>query len=66
MDGLEQLRSQQATEWHYYPNMMFRIVCCERKKKMFPFYFALSLNMARPGIIGTMFLYKWAMALIRK
>lgn len=58
MDGLKQLRFQQATDWHY-PNMMFRIVCYEReKKRMFPFYFALSLNMARPGIIGTMFVYK--------
>lgn len=57
MDGLKQLRPQQATEW-YYPNMMSRVMWCGTEKKKFPFYFALSLNVARPGLIGTMFLCK--------
>jgi hypothetical protein len=38
MDGLKQLCSQQATEWHY-PNMTFRTVYCERKKKGVPILF---------------------------
>lgn len=37
MDGLKQLRPQQATEW-YYPNMMYRVMWCGTEKKMFPFF----------------------------
>ena len=59
MDGLKELHPQQATEW-YYPNLMHRFVWCGtgKKKNVPPFYFALSLSMARHAIIGTMYLYK--------
>lgn len=44
MDGLKQLRPQQATEW-YYPNMMSRVMWLEQKKKIYSHFILLCLLM---------------------